>query len=75
MGRVLRWGCKEVSFAWIFASARGILLLTIFFLVRADGQTQSTTYSFRTAQITPGTRLQCSGTANRCLAVSGPVLR
>jgi hypothetical protein len=44
------------------------------FAVLADGQTQASTYSFRTAQIKPGMRVSCSGTTNRCLVVPGTYL-
>jgi hypothetical protein len=46
--------------------------------VDASGTQQGTTYSFRNAQITPGTQILCSGSAitaaGLCTKVANPII-
>ena len=42
--------------------------------VDGSGASRGTTYSFRDAQITPGTQVSCSGTSNTCTKVTNPII-
>lgn len=42
--------------------------------VDGTGQAVGTTFSFREANITPGTQISCSGATNSCANVPNPVI-